>query len=381
MTSTPLPLDWRNIGLLALVHTAAVGGLATYLPLHGMTTSALIIGFVLTALTIFSISAGYHRLFSHRTYEAHPLFRLFLLVIGAGAFQNTALAWASDHRRHHAKTDTDLDPYDATRGFWYSHIGWVLRKPDPTLPPVSIADLQRDPLLMWQQRYYAVIGITAGLVFPTVLGWLFGDPIGGFVMGAAVRLMVSYHTTFSINSIAHMLGKQPYSDRNSSRDSFLVALISCGEGYHNFHHTFPGDYRNGVRGHQFDPTKWTLRALETVGMTRNLRRTPPSAVVRARLRRDEQRLQAHKLSPETLRRLQQIREAVDHAVQRWHALLVQVEKLKREAGAHTRQMMRAVRAELRVVRKELSAAYASWKRALRDLESSLPGRAVTVGAS
>ena len=381
MASKELPLDWRNIVLLAVVHIAAVGGLVTYLCLHGLTLAAVIICAALTGLTIFSISAGYHRLFSHRTYEAHPVFRLFLLVIGAGAFQNSALAWATDHRRHHARTDSELDPYDATRGFWYSHIGWVLRKTDPTLAAMPIGDLQHDPLVRWQEKYYALIGLASGVVLPTLLGWAFGDPLGGFVLGAAMRLMICYHTTFTINSAAHLVGKQPYSIRNSSRDSFWVALISFGEGYHNFHHTFPGDYRNGVRGHHFDPTKWTLRALASVGLTKNLRRTPPSAVVRARLRRDEQRLQALSLPPESQHRLQQVREAVDLAVARWNALLGQYEALKRDANAQAREMLRALRAELRVVRRELSVAYASWRRTLRALEASLQVQPVSLGSA
>jgi stearoyl-CoA desaturase (Delta-9 desaturase) len=271
------------------VHVAAVGGSALYLWLHGMSLAAAVIGLVLTCLTIFSISAGYHRLFSHRAFDAHPVFRWFVLVFGAAAFQNTALVWAADHRRHHARTDSPLDPYDAGRGLWHSHMGWVLRKTDPELSTAKVQDLERDPLVIWQKRYYALIGCVAGLVLPTALGFAFGDPIGGFVVGAALRLLFTYHVTFSINSLAHKLGAQPYSLHTSARDSFLVAMVSMGEGYHNFHHTFPSDYRNGVGRHQFDPTKWAVRALSVVGVTHNLRRTPVAAIARARARVDQRR--------------------------------------------------------------------------------------------
>ena len=206
-----LTFDWGNIGLLTLVHVAALGGLALYLPLHGLTVAAAATGLVLTGLTIFSISAGYHRLFTHRAYEAHPLFRAFLLVFGAGAFQNSVLVWAADHRRHHGHTDSDLDPYDARRGFWYSHIGWVVRKPDPALPVASVRDLERDPLVRWQHRRYGLIGCAAGLLLPALIGLAFGDLVGGFIVGAAVRLLVCYHATFTINSFAHRYGAQPYS--------------------------------------------------------------------------------------------------------------------------------------------------------------------------
>jgi stearoyl-CoA desaturase (Delta-9 desaturase) len=364
-----LPLDWRNIGLLALVHVAALGGMALYVPLHGLSLAAVIIGAVLTVVTIFSISAGYHRLFSHRAYEAHPVLRFLLLAFGAGAFQNSALAWAADHRRHHAHTDSELDPYNALRGFWYSHIGWVLRKPDPSIKGVPVGDLERDPLVLWQHRHSGWIGIVAGLVLPTLLGLAFGDPWGGFIVGGAVRLMLVYHATFSINSFAHLVGKQPYSNKNSARDSLLTALVSMGEGYHNFHHTFPADYRNGVWAHQFDPTKWILRALAAVRLARKLRRTPRPLIVRARLRMDEERLQAHVVPLTTRQRMQQLREAVDQAVVRWHDLVAQYEAMKSQASGQAREMLTNLRAEVRTAGRQMRASYACWKKGVRAVVS------------
>jgi stearoyl-CoA desaturase (delta-9 desaturase) len=358
--SKALPLDWRNISLLVFVHVVALGGMAVYLPLHGLSLAALVIGAVLTVLTIFAISAGYHRLFSHRAYEAHAALRFALLVLGAGSFQNSALAWASDHRRHHGRTDSDLDPYDARRGFWHAHIGWVLRQADPAIAPVPVRDLERDPLIVWQHRHFALIAVAAGVALPVLLGLAFGDPWGGFIVGGAVRLLLCFHATFSINSFAHLIGSQPYSDKNSSRDSLLTAVISMGEGYHNFHHAFPADYRNGVRAYQFDPTKWILRTLAVVGLTRNLRRTPALAIVRARLRMDEQRLGPW-LPPAAQPRLQQLRAAIDHAVERWHDLVAQYEASRTQG----RRALASLRQELRTAGRELRAAYASWQRLVR----------------
>jgi stearoyl-CoA desaturase (delta-9 desaturase) len=362
----PLPLDWKNLLLLVLVHVAALGGLAVYLPLHGLSLAALLIGVALTVVSIFAISAGYHRLFSHRAYEAHPVLRFLLLAFGAGTFQNSALAWAADHRRHHGSTDSDEDPYDARRGFWYSHVGWVIRKADPTLAPVPVRDLERDPLVVWQHRHYALIGIGFGLVLPVLLGLAFGDPWGGFVLGAAVRLLLVYHATFSINSFAHLFGSQPYSARSSARDSLLTALVSMGEGYHNFHHTFPADYRNGVRAHQFDPTKWILRTLAALGVVRTLRRTPPPAILRARLRMDEQRLESLVVPLPARQRLQQLRAVLDQAMVRWHDVVARYEAWKRQPRHQARDVLPAVRAELRAAHRELRWAQACWKRALRS---------------
>jgi stearoyl-CoA desaturase (Delta-9 desaturase) len=360
-----LPLDWRNIVFLASVHLVAIGGMAVYVPLHGLSLAATVMGAVLTVVTIFCISAGYHRLFSHRTYEAHPALRFVLLTLGAGAFQNSAIAWAADHRRHHARTDTALDPYSAKEGFWYSHIGWVLRKADPDIEQAPVVDLERDRLIAWQHRRYPLIGVVTGILLPVLLGFCFGDPWGGLIVGAAVRLLITYHVTFSINSFAHILGAQPYSDKSTARDSFLTALLSMGEGYHNFHHAFPADYRNGVRAHQFDPTKWILRFFATIRLAKNLRRTPRHVVLRARLRMDERRFAIHALPPATRQRLQDMRAAIDQALNRWSVIVAQYEAFKREATAHAKQMMQLLRAELRALRRELAAAYASWQRALR----------------
>ena len=361
-----LPIDWRNMGLLVLVHVAAVAGLAIYLPVHGLTLAAALIGLVLTVVSIFSISAGYHRLFSHRAYEAHPVLRFLLLAFGAGAFQNSALAWAADHRRHHGNTDSDEDPYDARRGFWYSHIGWVVRKTDPSIPATPVRDLERDPLVVWQDRHYAVVGISMGLVLPVLLGLACGDLWGGFVMGAAVRLLLVYHATFSINSFAHRFGSQPYSDRSTARDSLLTALVSMGEGYHNFHHTFPADYRNGVRAHQFDPTKWALRAMAAVGLARRLHCTPPPAILRARLRMDDRRLEAMPVPPAVRQRLQGLRAMIDRALVQWHDLLSHYEAKRLETRDQASDVLAGIRAEMLKAGRELRRLHATWKRALRS---------------
>jgi stearoyl-CoA desaturase (delta-9 desaturase) len=362
----PLPYDWRNIGLLVFVHTVALGGMAIYVPTHGLSRAALALGLGLTVATIFAISAGYHRLFSHRAYQAHPVLKFVLLALGAGAFQNSALSWAADHRRHHGRTDSDLDPYDARRGFWYSHIGWVLRKPDPRIATVPVPDLQRDPLVRWQHRHFALVAIVTGIALPVLLGLAFGDPWGGFIVGGAVRLLFVYHATFSINSFAHRFGSQPYSDRSSARDSLLTALISMGEGYHNFHHAFPSDYRNGVQPHQFDPTKWVLRALAWLGVVKGLHRTPAPAIVRARLRMDQRRLDAYEVPPVARERLQELRMFIDDTMVRWHDLVGRYQAKKPEATGQARQMLGSLRVEMRAVNRELKAAHMRWRRLVRS---------------
>jgi stearoyl-CoA desaturase (delta-9 desaturase) len=370
-----MPLDWGNISLMVFVHVVALGGMAVYVPLHGLPLSTVVIAAVLTVLTIFSISAGYHRLFSHRAYECHPVLRFLLLAFGAGSFQNSALIWAEDHRRHHARVDSDVDPYDARRGFWYAHIGWVLHKANQALKPMAMGDLQRDRMVTWQHRHYAFCGIAMGIGLPVLLGWAFGDPWGGFIVAGAVRLLVVFHVTFAINSFAHSFGAQPFSEENTSRDSLLTALVSMGEGYHNYHHTFPADYRNGPYAHQFDPTKWALWTFAGLGFVHGLRRTPQAAIVRARLRVDDRRLAAHALQPAARERLQALRAAVEQASARWHQLASQYEARKDEATGHALEALRGLRADIRRSAYELRVAYATWRRSLQALLSAAPAAA------
>ncbi|GGD73019.1 fatty acid desaturase [Lacimicrobium alkaliphilum] len=233
-----------------------------------------------------SITAGYHRLWAHKAYDAHPVIRVLFALGGALALQNSILHWASDHRVHHKHVDdNDRDPYSAGRGFWFSHIGWMLREYQASRYQDynNCRDLQKDRVVMWQHKHYLVLTLTTNFGLPLLLGWLNGDIWGMLLLAGVLRLAVVHHVTFFINSLAHMWGKQPYTDRNSARDSGFLALLTFGEGYHNYHHSFEYDYRNGIRWWQFDPTKWLIRGLSYLGLTKNLRRVPEQRIERARV--------------------------------------------------------------------------------------------------
>jgi stearoyl-CoA desaturase (delta-9 desaturase) len=201
------------------------------------------------------------------------------------ALQNSAFVWCSGHRAHHLHVDDEqLDPYSARRGFWFSHIGWMLREYDSGKPNFSnIPDLKRDPMLAFQHRYYLPLALATNFGVPLLLGVLFHDLWGMLILAGVLRLVWSHHVTFFINSLAHMWGSRPYTEANSARDNPVLAVITYGEGYHNFHHIFTHDYRNGVRWWQWDPTKWLIAALESVGLTRRLKRTPIFQIQRALL--------------------------------------------------------------------------------------------------
>lgn len=299
-------LDWINLGFLSFVHLVALVGTVLYLVLHGLTLGAVALFVAWILVTGFSITAGYHRLFSHRSYRANPLLRAFYLFFGAAAFENSALKWASDHRRHHRHVDDTEDPYNIRKGFWWAHLGWVITKTPQPQGDEFAPDLLNDWLVRCQHRFYVPLAILTGFALPMALGFLLDDPWGGLLLAGFLRMVLLYHATFSVNSLAHTIGIQPYSNVNSARDSIVTALVTFGEGYHNFHHAFPFDYRNGVRRYQFDPTKWLIRGLRWVGLSRDLVRASPVTILKARVRMEE-----HRSGPSASGRLIRLRNRLE----------------------------------------------------------------------
>jgi len=230
-----------------------------------------------------SITGGFHRLWAHKSYEAHPVLKVFYALWGAGALQNSILIWASDHRRHHRHVDDNQrDPYSAGRGLWFSHIGWMLRDYDTNNHDFSNApDLQRDPIVVWQDKHYVALTVLMNLGLPLLLGIWHGDIIGTLLLVGLLRLVVNHNVTFFINSLAHFWGSRPFTDDNSARDNGILAFLTYGEGYHNFHHVFQTDYRNGIRWWQWDPTKWLIGLCSSVGLASNLVRVPDFKIQRA----------------------------------------------------------------------------------------------------
>jgi stearoyl-CoA desaturase (delta-9 desaturase) len=328
-----------------------------------------------------SISAGYHRLFSHRSFEAAWPFRLATLLLGAAAFENSALKWSSDHRIHHRWVDTDRDPYDVRRGFWWSHMGWILFSPDP--PIRGVRDLECDPLVRWQHRHVFVVGIAVAVGIPLAFGLAAGNVVGFLIAGVLLRIVLNHHTTFLINSAAHVWGSRPFNDRFTARDNGWLALLTYGEGYHNFHHTWAYDYRNGRRWYQWDTTKWLLGSLRPLGLVGRFRRVPESAVERARIRMEEKeirrRLAAAPVVPADLDlRLATARERLDaalaaaaHIRESWEA---KVEEL-RAAGLARRQRESLLRSELEPARRrrleELRQADRDWRRTRSEVDLHL----------
>ena len=324
------------------------------------------------ALWLFSglgITIGYHRLFAHRTYKASWIWRFLSLIAGASALQNSVLVWTAAHRRHHRHTDHEGDPYNATRGFWWTHMKWIFHSNDMADDFSNVPDLEADPLVRWQHAWYWTIAWTINLGVPLTLGLLIDRPWGMLLFAGLARIAYTHQATFCINSLCHILGSQPWSRSTTSRDSWVCALLTLGEGYHNFHHTFPADYRNGLRWFHFDPGKWVIWIGSRVGLTHNLKRTEAPIRWRKRLERLTERYQlsleltAADAGHDWRQMIETARERVDTELTRWSQNLREYHRAYR-AGEVTRSMRRSVRDARRAWR-------ANWKEFLA-LGQALP---------
>src|ERR1700730_7363211 len=286
-----LPFDrinWITSSFLIVTLALTVTTVPIYLYYFGLDWFQVALFFAMLWACGFSITIGYHRLFSHITFQASWPVRLFTVIFGAAAFENSVLMWASEHRRHHKHVDHDDDPYSTSKGFFFAHIGWLIFKLNPTEPYDNVADLQRDRLVVWQDRYVHLIAVVMSFVLTPLLGFLWNGwsgALGAFLLAGIARIVALQHCTFFINSACHVFGGQPYSTKCSARDSFIMALVTFGEGYHNYHHEFQHDYRNGVKPWNFDPTKWIIWGFSKLGLARNLRRVAQEKILLAQQRR------------------------------------------------------------------------------------------------
>ena len=274
--------DWVNIAFLTFTPVIGILGTAAYTWLHGFHLWMPLLLAGMYALVGFSICAGYHRYFAHKSYESSRAVQYVFAFFGAMAAQNSILWWASSHRVHHKYVDRDWDPYNIRRGFWWAHMVWIFFKNGGS-DFENAPDLIENPVVMWQHRWHKVILILGGFGIPTLIGAAFGDPIGGLLWGGFLRLVVVHHTTFFVNSLAHSLGEPQYNAEVSARDNWIVALLTLGEGYHSFHHRFPSDFRNGIRWYHWDPAKWLIRSLRWMGLATDLRTAPPPQIEQARM--------------------------------------------------------------------------------------------------
>jgi stearoyl-CoA desaturase (Delta-9 desaturase) len=367
--------NWIAALMFVLTAAVAVAIVPWYGIRHGYSGMAWVWFAVVLSANELAITCGYHRLFAHRTYDAHPVLKLVYLLFGAMALQNSALIWSAGHRAHHRYIDDpERDPYCARRGFWFSHIGWMLRDYPSGEPDFGLVrELQNDRLVMWQHRHYLKVALAMNFGVPLLLGWAGGDIFGALLLAGVLRLVVSHHLTFCINSLAHMIGVQPYTDDNTARDNAAVALLTFGEGYHNFHHMFAHDYRNGVRWWQWDPSKWFIAFMHLLGLATNLKTVPWFRIQRALLETQFRRAERQLARQPERARLEHLRQRVAEEYSAFHAAIASWTQLREQWLQATRQVMaeRWERSVLQSRLKELEYGLRLQGRRMRVLRAQL----------
>lgn len=238
----------------------------------GVSTGDLVLLAATFWARLFGITGGYHRYFSHKTYKTSRVFQFVLAWLGASSVQKGPLWWAANHRLHHRKSDQPGDPHSPNDGFWYSHTGWIFDGRWDVTRVDLIEDFNQYPELRWLNRWHIVPPVVLALLCLWIGGW------SGGVWGFLVSTTLLWHSTYTINSLAHRMGRRRYPTHDDSRNSLLLALLTWGEGWHNNHHFFQGSTRQGFFWWEIDITYYVLRSLQAVGLVWDMRE-PPQALI------------------------------------------------------------------------------------------------------
>lgn len=259
--------DWGGLVSIPfyLVHVVAVAG--AYWTGWSWKGFALAIG--LYYLRIFGVTGGYHRYFSHRTYRTSRAFQFFLACLAQSSLQKGALWWAAHHRHHHKFSDTPDDPHSfRDRGFWYSHVGWILSRDTEDTDMSRIPDLARYPELRWLNKWHVVPGVALAVGLWLVGSW------HALIWGFFVSTVLTWHGTFTINSLSHWWGRRRYATTDESKNNFVLAILTMGEGWHNNHHFYARSCRQGFFWWEIDLTYYVLKALSLVGIVWDIQEAP-----------------------------------------------------------------------------------------------------------
>lgn len=246
-------------------------------------------------VTLFAVETGFHRLFSHRSFQGYKAVILWFAIVGSMAAEGPLINWAATHRRHHHHTDKPGDPHSPLyssdtalkplMGFWHSHMGWMF-DPEVTNSVLYAKDWLRDPMISWVNRWYlGWVGL--GLLIPTLVGWgvtgTWEGAAKGFLWGGLVRICLVHHATWSTNSLAHIVGTRPYKTGDRSTNIIWLSILSVGGSWHNNHHAFERSAAHGFEWWQIDPGTWVLRSLEVLGLVWDLWTPTESMKQRKRL--------------------------------------------------------------------------------------------------
>ena len=275
-------INWVSVGFITIYHLIGLIGFF-YININQFFLGLMI---SMVFFSGFGITMGYHRLWSHRSFKAKPILQAILALAGASAIQGSCIWWSRYHRLHHYRSDTEDDPYGPQKGFWYSHILWIFENRNiNALKKIDISDLKSNPILKFQHNYYPFIALFGSIGVPFIITLLYYKTLKlnlifqTIVYPIAIARIITWHTTWFVNSLAHSLGEKTYGNSNTSRDNMITAFLTLGEGYHNFHHEFPFDWRNAIKWYQYDPTKWLIKLCYYMGLTYDLKEAKAEVIL------------------------------------------------------------------------------------------------------
>lgn len=370
MIDTSRGINWGAAGFLLIYQIILIISLPFYLYYHPPSWGLAAFSFTLFFATGISITGGYHRYFSHRTYKTNRFVESILLFLGTLTAQGSALRWSYDHRIHHAFVDTDNDPYSIKKGFWYAHCLWILEVPR-TIEKKIVSDLMNNPLVMFQHNYYKPLLVLTNFIVFLFTGWLFNDYLGAFVFAVFVRLFVLHHFTWFINSLAHTWGDKPFCTEQTAVDNYLISLVTFGEGYHNYHHTYANDYRNGIRWYHFDPTKWTIWMLHKLGLATGLKRMD-AYTIKKRMVLERKDLLLDKITNLWYVKKDELEKSVQDVSER---ILTQISEFKQLVDAYNKakkeklekDMLQQLKSEIKDLEKNIKADWKHWQQLSRAI--------------
>lgn len=357
------PINWGPSIFLISYQLILVALLPFYFYYNTPGLGIWITTIVLLYATGMSITGGYHRYYAHRCYRTNKFVEFFLLFFGSMAIQGSALRWSFDHRLHHANVDTDEDPYSIKKGFWYAHCLWILEKPR-TIEPKFVSDLLRNPMVVFQHKYYKLCMFGSNAIVTLFFGWLFGDYLGALALVLGLRLFLLHHFTWFINSLAHTWGEKPFCQELSAVDNYFLSMLTFGEGYHNYHHTFANDYRNGIRWFHFDPTKWMIWTLSKLGLAEGLKRMDP-VTIEKRVVLESKDMLLQKIKDACNTGKDDLEKVINEMSDRIVAKIARFNQLK-EKYLETKQdnscktMLKELKSELKQLKKSLRNDWREW---------------------
>ena len=258
-------VSWLRAIPFILVHAAAIAGVVWV----GFSWTGVLLALGFYYLRMFAVTAGYHRYFSHRAFKTSRVFQLVLAFLAETSAQKGVIWWASHHRRHHKFSDTTEDVHSVKqRGFWWAHVGWILSDRWNATETERVPDLLKFPELVWLDRFYLVPPVVMAVAIFLVGGW------PALVWGFFVSTVLTYHGTFFINSLMHLVGKRRYATTDESKNSFVLAVVTMGEGWHNNHHYYQRSASQGFFWWEWDPTFYILKLLEVFHVVSDVNRPP-----------------------------------------------------------------------------------------------------------